>query len=262
VLATTTIDVTTTDPDFGSLVAARTEATLQFSDATGESLLRIGPDAWSVDGSSTGATASLQRLRDRNLPRVAWVASARPKSPNSAAILLQVHEFPAQYFWPEEVDIGVDDQVVEQVRQKLGRKVSATEAIQWLNDRFVLRSEDGDCRVFLSGSPTPETDQRGVARPQNDVCDTGAYEFVGDPPPFDDIAPETEFPAMIAEQDTLETMLLTVTPLKSRPMVQLLPPNAGQAPPPLMMTWFCPSPSMIIGVVGASGRTSPLVAAE
>jgi hypothetical protein len=156
--------VPTMDPDFGSLVAVRTEATLQFSDATGESLLRIGADAWAVDGSSAGATASLQRLRDRNLPRVAWVASARPKSPNSAAILLQVHEFPAQYFWPEEVDIGVDDKVVEQVRQKLGRIVSAGEALQWLNDRFILRSEDGDCRVFLSGSPTPETDQRGAFR--------------------------------------------------------------------------------------------------
>ena len=34
--------VPTMDPDFGSLVAARTEATIQFSDATGESLLRIG----------------------------------------------------------------------------------------------------------------------------------------------------------------------------------------------------------------------------
>ena len=54
----------------------------------------------------------------------------------------------------------------------------------------------------------PETDQRGVARPQNSGCDIGAYEFVGDPLPFDDTPPDTQFPPMIAEQDTLETMLL------------------------------------------------------
>jgi hypothetical protein len=57
-------------------------------------------------------------------------------------------------------------------------------------------------------TPCPETDQRGITRPQNDVCDTGAYEFIGDPLPFDDIPPETEFPAATMEQDSLETMLL------------------------------------------------------
>lgn len=57
-------------------------------------------------------------------------------------------------------------------------------------------------------SPCPETDQRGVTRPQNNRCDAGAYEFVGDPLPPDDVPPDTEFPAMIAEQDGLETMAL------------------------------------------------------
>ncbi len=150
--------------DFGLAAEPRAEAALQFSDVTGESLLRIGPSAWSVVGADRRASEALQRVRDRNLPRVAWVASVRPKGKNSKAVLLQVHEFPSRYDWPDQVDIGVDDKLVEQVRQKLGRSVSAGEATQWLSDRFLLQAADGGSRVFLSGSPTPATDQRGAFR--------------------------------------------------------------------------------------------------
>lgn len=150
--------------DFDAAVEPRVEATLQFSDITGDALLRIGTSAWSVVGADKRASEALQRLRDRNLPRVAWVASVRPKGKKSEAVLLQVHEFPARYDWPDQVDIGVDDKLVEQVRQKLGRIISAGEATQWLSDRFLLQATDGSARVFLSGSPTPETDQRGAFR--------------------------------------------------------------------------------------------------
>ncbi len=150
--------------NFGLAAEARAEAALQFSDVTGESLLRIGPNAWSVVGADRRASEALQRVRDRNLPRVAWVASVRPKGKTTEAVLLQVHEFPSRYDWPDQVDIGVDDKLVEQVRQKLGRSVSAGEATQWLSDRFLLPAADGGSRVFLSGSPTPVTDQRGAFR--------------------------------------------------------------------------------------------------
>ena len=41
--------------------------------------------------------------------------------------------------------------------------------------------------------PCPETDQRGVERPQNGRCDVGAFEYVGDPPDNDFEAPESEY---------------------------------------------------------------------
>lgn len=149
---------------FDRAIEARAEVKLQFSDLTGDSLLRIGASAWSVVGADKRAIEALQRLRDRNLPRVAWVAYARPKGKKSEAVLVQVHEFPARYDWPDPVDIGVDDKLVEQVRQKLARSVTAAEAAQWLDDRFLLHADDGMARVFLSGSPTPETDQSGAFR--------------------------------------------------------------------------------------------------
>lgn len=150
--------------DFDVAIEPRAEAIIQFSDITGDALLRVGGGAWSVVGVDKRASEALRRVRDRNLPRVAWVASVRPKGKKSEAVLLQVHEFPARYDWPDQVDIGVDDKVVDQVRQKLGRSVAAREATQWLSDRFLLLAADGSARVFLSGSPTPETDQRGAFR--------------------------------------------------------------------------------------------------
>lgn len=163
--ATTTIAVVpTAAPDFGIAVEPRSEAMLQFSDITGDALLCIGNGAWTVTGSDTRASQDLQRIRDRNLPRLNWITSVRPKSGNAEALLLQVHEFPARYDWPDEVDIGIDEKLVDQVRQKLGRIVSAGDATQWLSDRFLLHGVDGVARVFLSGSPTPQADQRGAFR--------------------------------------------------------------------------------------------------
>ena len=149
---------------FDAAIPCRAEAVLLFSDTTGDALLRIGAMAWTIAGADKRSSEALQRIRYRNLPRVSWVASVRPKGNKSEAILLQVHEFPTRYDWPDQVDIGVDDKLIEQVRQKLGRSVAAAEATQWLNDRLLLDSGEGNSRFFLSGSPTPETDQRRAFR--------------------------------------------------------------------------------------------------
>ena len=58
--------------------------------------------------------------------------------------------------------------------------------------------------------PCPETDQRGVARPQNDKCDAGAYEYQGPRPDPDDEPPDTEY-LTGPIQDTLETTAFTFT---------------------------------------------------
>jgi hypothetical protein len=42
-------------------------------------------------------------------------------------------------------------------------------------------------------NPCVETDQRGITRPQNGKCDSGAFEFVGPPPPVDTTPPETQY---------------------------------------------------------------------
>ena len=68
--------------------------------------------------------------------------------------------------------------------------------------------EYGSLAIDSSAAPCSVVDQRGVERPQNGRCDAGAYEFEGDPPSFDDQAPDTEynFPEDGPVQDSLETM--------------------------------------------------------
>ncbi len=59
-------------------------------------------------------------------------------------------------------------------------------------------------------TPCPSTDQRGVARPQNARCDSGAFESEGPFPAPDDTPPDTAFVAGPI-QDTLTTSLFRFT---------------------------------------------------
>lgn len=145
---------------FDMTVAVRSEAALLFSEATGQSLLRVGTVAVSVRGRDKQGEILLARLRDRNLPRLGWVVSVTPKSGATEWLQIQIHEFPVQYSWPGDIDIGVDEKIVDVIRQKLGKSISATEVIQWLSERFVLVDQESASKVFISGSPAQERDHR------------------------------------------------------------------------------------------------------
>ncbi len=145
---------------FDASVGLRSEISLLFSDATGQSLLRAGSLAVGVNGRDKHGQTVLARLRERNLPRLGWVVAVMPKSGATEWLQVQIHEFPVQYSWPGDIDIGVDEKMVDVIRQKLGKSISATEVIQWLTERFVLVDQESGSKVFISGSPAPETDHR------------------------------------------------------------------------------------------------------
>src|ERR671915_427404 len=63
----------------------------------------------------------------------------------------------------------------------------------------------GSLAIDAAVTPCPETDQRGTTRPQNGRCDMGAFEFVGPPPPADDVPPDTKYLSGPI-QDTPETV--------------------------------------------------------
>jgi hypothetical protein len=46
--------------------------------------------------------------------------------------------------------------------------------------------------VAQDACPPPQTDQRGIERPQGDSCDSGAFELEQDPQPLDTTAPKVE----------------------------------------------------------------------
>jgi CSLREA domain-containing protein len=68
----------------------------------------------------------------------------------------------------------------------------------------------GSLAIDAGASPCPEFDQRGVSRPQNGKCDTGAVEFEGPPPAADDVDPDTEYVAGPV-QDSFETVAFEFT---------------------------------------------------
>ena len=72
-------------------------------------------------------------------------------------------------------------------------------------DVMTHRLNYGSLAIDAAVTPCPDTDARGIPRPQNGRCDMGAFEFVGDPPPPDDVAPETEFVSG-PTQNTWETV--------------------------------------------------------
>jgi hypothetical protein len=163
--AITTVElVPSSAPGFDVVLAKRSDAHLQFSDLTADALLRVSDSAWTVVGSDRGNSEKLQRIRDRNLPRVAWIASVDPRGKNTERVLLQVHEFPSAYDWQGETDFGVDEKIVEQVRQKLGRRLAVDDVTAWLNERFLLPIEGSTSRAFISGTATPRADQRSAFR--------------------------------------------------------------------------------------------------
>jgi CSLREA domain-containing protein len=125
----------------------------------------------------------------------------------------------------------------------------------------------GSVAIDNGVSPCPETDQRGVTRPQNGFCDSGAYEFVGDPPPFDDTDPETEFRATVVEQDGLETMALlftgsdNLTPLEDLTFECRLFETDFAEPPEPLAPWD-PIPPELWWVSCSSPWQVPLLEAE
>ena len=68
----------------------------------------------------------------------------------------------------------------------------------------------GSLAIDVRRRPCPETDQRGIARPQNGNCDTGAYEFVGPAAAGRYVPPDAEY-LTGPIQDTLETVAFTFT---------------------------------------------------
>jgi CSLREA domain-containing protein len=106
-------------------------------------------------------------------------------------------------------------------------------------------------------NPCPLTDQRGIARPQNSICDSGAYESEGPFPPPDAEPPDTQYLSG-PFQDTESTSAFTFTGTdNATPPEHLLfecrlieteigeppePPDPTEPPDPALAWVGCQSP--------------------
>ncbi len=141
------------DPFEGrDLLSVNNEVFLYQSETTGEILLRHATkDVWDIRGTDKKNKTILSGIIERNLPRLCWVASVRPKkSPN--ILMVQVHEFPLRLHLPDDIQIGIDEKIIEDIREKHIRKNAPVEKIiEWLTGEFLLSAltEGGVRRALL-----------------------------------------------------------------------------------------------------------------
>ncbi|HHH28826.1 MAG TPA: hypothetical protein ENK57_10850, partial [Polyangiaceae bacterium] len=151
--------------DFGT-ITSQTEVELFSSGLESEALMRVGKSSWAIEGANAHQQELLAGVLLRALPRVAWVAARHPNDDKLAAtsLVVEVREFPSENVWPQPVDLGVDEKVVEYVRGKRKSLSSIGDVIAWLEDRILVTDPGGSTRVLLSGSPNPQADQRSAFR--------------------------------------------------------------------------------------------------
>ena len=121
----------------------------------GSALLSMGDEVMSVVGTSTPHQQSLDRLTTRGMPKLAWVVQRSTRTNEPEQVMLQVHEFSSSLQWEEPMDVGIDDRFLEDLRQRLKRRISESDALAWLTTRFVLPPVDLERspRALLSGPP-------------------------------------------------------------------------------------------------------------
>lgn len=141
------------------------EVHLFSSDLSNAVSLRFEDRAWEVQGVDDHHQRLLEKLTTRNLPKVAWIAAViRGNGKDPGSIVLEIREFPSEYIWPDAVDLGVDEKILEAIRQKRRRLLSINHVVAWLSDKVLISDHSGSSRALLSGSPTPQADKRSGFR--------------------------------------------------------------------------------------------------
>ena len=151
--------------DFGAL-GPLDAVEIYSSELESEALLRAGQDSWAIEGTDPRQRRLLDNLLLRGRPKAVWVAARFPKDAarSATSVLLEVREFASEHIWPEPVDFGVDETVVETVRRKRKSLTSVADVIGWLADHALVTDTGGSSRALLSGSPIPQADQQSGFR--------------------------------------------------------------------------------------------------
>lgn len=164
---TTTVEIRPiSERHFGGYIPPLTQTLLLSSELAGNAILQVGQSSWDVEGIDAHHQEILDRLVVRNLPKLVWVGAPYPNKQDkpSKSLVLEIREFPVEFIWSDAVEIGVDEKFVEAIRQKRKKLVNISAVIAWLNETTLVDLQGGAQLVLLSGSPTPQADQRSNFR--------------------------------------------------------------------------------------------------
>jgi hypothetical protein len=140
---------------FDQSMVPLSEVNLFPSDFHDSAILQVKRISVEVEGVDPHNKDQLEKLFARNLPQLSWIVSTPSKDGQSLkSLLLETHEFPSEYFWPDCTDFAIDDKLLERIRLKRRSLVSIEDAINWLTNKLIGILSDGTQFILVSGSPS------------------------------------------------------------------------------------------------------------
>ncbi|QFP75009.1 DEAD/DEAH box helicase [Deinococcus sp. AJ005] len=135
------------------------EVQLRYSEAMDEFLVVAEGSRWTVRGSD-GPGQALQLMVARGLPHLAWVASLQDRQ-----LTVQVHTFPLGYQLPEPRVIGVDEVIIDRMRQFAGTRLQEQDVVDLLTRDLTLPVlPGGTIRFLYAGAPNRHPEREKALR--------------------------------------------------------------------------------------------------
>ncbi|RDV36434.1 AAA family ATPase [Bradymonadaceae bacterium TMQ3] len=132
-----TLRIKSTSGPFPPALLPGEEVRLSFS--ADRTLLRYGSDVWSVEGVTPADTTRLNDVVESRLPIVAYVAQ-----PAANELVLDTRRFTQEVRIAEDMQIGLDEKVMDDVRRGYRVGGTAADVASWLEERLFLPSAFGE----------------------------------------------------------------------------------------------------------------------
>ncbi|MFP4337603.1 MAG: DEAD/DEAH box helicase [Halothece sp.] len=114
----------------------KAEVFLYQPENTEEILLQYSDRVWEVSGNRIQSQQQLQGILERNLPRLCWLTRVEKKQ-----LQLQIHEFPHALTLPNKLALGIDEKIIDDVRDRhLQTNASTDQVMNWLAEQVILPS--------------------------------------------------------------------------------------------------------------------------
>ena len=138
--------------DGRELFAINNEVSLHRDEIGNDILLCHGSDIWNVKGKDQQNQIRLEGILEHNQPTLCWVLEIRPKRQSPNQLSIQVHEFPGQIYIADEMQFGIDEKIIEDIRNNhLRGSAPVQQIIEWLNREILIPSLNagGKARVLM-----------------------------------------------------------------------------------------------------------------
>jgi hypothetical protein len=138
--------------DGQELLSIKNEVFLHRDRIGNDILLVHGSDIWNIQGKDQQNQTQLESILERNLPTLCWLLEIRPKEQSPNQLSIKVHEFPGKLNIPNEMQFGVDEKIIEDIRKRhLRRPEPVDKIIEWLTRELLLppASEGPKARILI-----------------------------------------------------------------------------------------------------------------